>query len=103
MKTTKTTTQSTRVSVDAQTVSAALAKANLDPQLEAVLRMRFGISAGGDQAIAFRGQAVEESRVKLGMMEHELLSDLQAALTPPDVEANKERLLAKLQDMADEL
>lgn len=107
MKTTRTTTSATqtgtRTATEISTFRRALREAELTPEEESVLRMRFGIGEEAHASLSFRGQSHDQSRVKLAMMERDFLNDAREIDTPPDVALNKDRLLDKLRQFGDDI
>lgn len=64
------------------------------------MRMRFGISEHASSKLQFRGQAHEESRIKLAMIERELLDEFRSPKPPvDDYAARKDRIIRKLREL----
>ncbi|NUN13909.1 MAG: hypothetical protein HUU55_09790 [Myxococcales bacterium] len=93
--TTTTTTQTT-----ARDLRTALTKADLPPSEEHFMRMRFGITEPASSKLQYRGQTHEESRIKLAMIERDLLDEIRGANHPTDdYAARKERIIRKLREL----
>ena len=67
-------------------------RGRLTPKEEQIIRMRYGISAGPDHRLEFRGQEHDETRVKLAMIEQLAIQAMRARRGP----SKKEKIIDKL-------
>ncbi len=65
--------------------------AQLTPEEEKVVRMLYGKSLGGQEALEFAPGADMETRLKLAMIEAHLLSLFEAGALEPDPDTGKPR------------
>lgn len=63
----------------------------LSPEEEKIIRMRHGRSLEGHEALEFAGGASEETRLKLALMEANLLDAFEASALDPDPQSGVPR------------
>lgn len=87
---TETTTTITVEEADAVAVQAG-GEADLTPEEEKVIRMLYGKSLAGQEALEFASDANMETRLKLAMIEAHLLNLFEAGALEPDPATGKPR------------
>jgi DNA-directed RNA polymerase sigma subunit (sigma70/sigma32) len=82
-------------------IREALAQGVLTPEEERVLRMRHGISEKPSAVLELKGQAHEETRAKLAMIENLVLETVRGGVAPSEERKNssqKQHIINRLRN-----
>ena len=100
MSTGRTRTQTTHTTMERRELARLIRQRKLTDKQEQVLRMRYGVSEPHKARLQFRGEAVEETRIKLAMMEREFMVELRADTAgEPELDSRKARIIEKLRTL----
>lgn len=91
----KSKTETVTVTVTKADVRRAIQQGRLTEEEERYVRIRFGISEPPSAPLPRRGQAFEETRARLALIEAELLGDR----LPPVRDPLKERIIKRLREI----
>ncbi len=91
---TRTETRTKTVTVTKADVRRAIREGRLTEEEERYVRIRFGLSEPPAAPLPRRGQAFEETRAKIALMEAEILGDA----LPPVRDPLKERIIKRLRE-----
>lgn len=96
----RTRTQTTQTTMERRELARLIRQRKLTDKQEQVLRMRYGVSEPHKARLQFRGEGVEETRIKLAMMEREFLGELRSeTVADSEADGRKARIIEKLRTL----